>query len=438
MKQHRTRAVRAVVSVAVASLAAVTLVTTAAGAQSTAKVPGVTDKAVKLGFIWSGTGVASSTFQGSDKACQARVDRANREGGVNGRKIEVEYVDDKSSGANLTAAKDLVENRGVYGVINNSSFGFLSYRYLLDAGVPLVGGGFDGTYYGEKGNENILSAIGNSAPFTGLAYDNITKLMKQAGAKKLAGVAYGASSSSVASAKTTVNIAGPAVGLDPAYLNTAVDFGSSDVGPLVLGIKNAGADAAYLPMVASSNIALIQGLEQNGVNMKFNALMTGYGQSLLDSPAAKTLKPNTYFMQTYKPVEVNDKDTKQFQTDRKKAGLTGVPDYGQYTGYITCDLAITALDQMGTDVNREDFAPKFRALGKYDAAGLNCRPYDVGLDTFGKFPETGCIYGAQVKNGKFVVVNKGKPVIGKLVGEPDALEANRTGNPLVTTTVPAS
>jgi branched-chain amino acid transport system substrate-binding protein len=437
MKHHRSRGLRAVATVAVAGLAAVTLVATSAGAQSSSSVPGVTDKSVKLGFIWSGTGVASSTFQGSDKACQARVDRANREGGVNGRKIEMEYIDDKSS-ANLVAAKDLVENRGVYGVINNSSFAFLSYRYLEDAGVPLVGGGFDGTYYGEKGNENILSAIGNSAPFTGLAYDNLTKLMKQAGAKKIAGVAYGASSSSVASAKTTVNIAGPAQGLDPVYLNTAVDFGSSDVGPLVLGIKNAGADAAYLPMVASSNIALVQGLEQNGVNMKFNALMTGYGQALLDAPASKTLKPNTYFMQTYKPVEVNDAATKQFQADRKKAGLSGVPDYGQYTGYITCDLALTALDQMGKNVTREDFAPKFRALKKYDAAGLNCRPYDVGLDTFGKFPETGCIYGTTVKDGKFVVVNKGKPVIGKLVGEPDALEANRTGNPLVTTTAPAS
>jgi branched-chain amino acid transport system substrate-binding protein len=262
--------------------------------------------------------------------------------------------------------------------------------------------------------------------------------MKQAGAKKIAGVAYGASASSTASAKTTVNIAGPAQGLDPVYLNTTVEFGTSDVGPLVLGIKNAGADAAYLPMVASSNIALVQGLEQNGVQMKFNALMTGYGQSLLDSAAAKTLKPNTYFMQTYKPVEVNDKSTKQFQADLKKVGITGVPDYGKYTGYITCDLAITALEQMGKNVNREDFAPKFRALGKYDAAGLNCRPYDVGLDTFGKFPETGCIYGTQIKNGKFVVVNKGKPVIGKLVGDKDALEANRTGNPLVTTTVPGA
>jgi branched-chain amino acid transport system substrate-binding protein len=438
MKHHSRHGLRAVVAMAAAGLTAALLVPTAASAQSSGKVPGVTDKSVKFGFIYSGTGAASSTFKNSDKACLARVDRTNREGGVNGRKIQIEVIDDKSGAPNLTAAKDLVENRDVYGVINNSSFGFLSYRYLQGAGVPLVGGGFDGTYYNEKGNENILSALGNSAPFSGLAYDNLTKLMKQAGASKLAGVAYGASASSVASAKTTVNIAGPAQGLDPVYLNTTVDFGSSDVGPLVLGIKNAGADAAYLPMVASSNIALVQGLEQNGVNMKFNALMTGYGQSLLDSPAAKTLKPNTYFMQTYKPVEINDKATKQFQADRKKAGLTGVPDYGQYTGYITCDLAITALEQMGKNVTREDFAPKFREMGEYDAAGLNCRPYPVGLDTFGKYPETGCIYGTQVKDGKFVVVNKGKPVMGDLVGTDEALEANRTGNPLITTTVPGA
>jgi ABC-type branched-subunit amino acid transport system substrate-binding protein len=439
MKHHRTRGVRAVVSVAVASLAAVALFTTTAVAQSSENVPGVTNKEVKFGFIWSGTGVASSTFQGSDKACQARVDRANREGGVNGRKIKIEYLDDKSSGANLTGAKDLVENRDVFGVINNSSFGFLSYRYLKDAGVPMIGGGFDGTYYGEKGNEGILSALGNSAPFTGLAYDNLTKLMKQAGAKKVAAVAYGASSSSVASAQTLMDYAAPASGLDPVYFNKTVEFGTSDVGPLGLGIKNAGADAAYMPMVAESNLALVQNLEQNGVQMKFNALMTGYGQSLLDSATAKTLKPNTYFMQTYKPVELNDASTKQFVADLKKVGITGVPDYGKYTGYITCDLAITALEQQGKNPSRETFASKFRALGKYDAAGLNCRPYDVGLDTFGKFPATGCIFGTQVKNGKFVVVNKGKPVIGKLVGSKAALEANATGNPsLVTTTTAAA
>ena len=46
-------------------------------------------------------------------------------------------------------------------VVNNSSFAFLTYKFLSTAGVPLIGGGYDGTYYGEPGNENIISASGN-------------------------------------------------------------------------------------------------------------------------------------------------------------------------------------------------------------------------------------------------------------------------------------
>ena len=50
----------------------------------------------------------------------------------------------------------------------------------------------------------------------------------------------------------------------------------------------------------------------------------------------------------------------------------------------------------------------------------------------------GCIYIVTVKNGQVVVGNGGKPVFGKLVGSPDALKANATGNPdLVTTTTAA-
>ncbi len=413
---------------AIAALASVGLIATGAGAASGTD-PGITNKAVKLGFIFSETGVAGSTFKNSGKACQARIDAQNAKGGVNGRKINVEIIDDASSGANLTATQDLVKNRNVFAVVNNSSFAFLSYRYMLDQGVPMIGGGFDGTYYGQKGNEDILSSLGNSAPFTGLSYDNTAKVMKQLGAKKTAALAYGQSASSTASAKTLQDFAVPAVGLDPVYTNTSVDFGTSDVGPLVLGIKNSGADAVYLPMVAASNFAVVQGLAQNGVDMKANILATGYGQDLLDDPIASTLGPNTVLFQTYKPVEVKDKYTKQFQADLKKyAGLTGVPDYGQYTGYITCDMAITGLERAGKTPTRRGFIDGMRKAGTYDAAGLNCATYDISLETYGKYPDTGCAYYLYVKDGKFVVMNKGKPITGKLVGSPAALEANKTGD----------
>src|SRR3979490_150595 len=101
-------------------MATLGLPATGASAQS-GNDPGVTAKSVKLGYIFSETGAAGSTFKNSGKACQARVDRQNAKGGVNGRKINLEIIDDASTAANLTAAQDLVQNRDVFAVVNNSS-----------------------------------------------------------------------------------------------------------------------------------------------------------------------------------------------------------------------------------------------------------------------------------------------------------------------------
>jgi ABC-type branched-subunit amino acid transport system substrate-binding protein len=435
-RTHRAR--RALTGLVVAGLVAVGLASVA-GAQTDA-VPGVTAKAVKIGYIFSETGVASSSFQDAGKAFQARIDRANREGGVNGRKIQAVILDDKSGGGNLTAAKDLVENQHVFMVVNNSSFGFLTYRYLLDAGVPVIGGGFDGTYYGQKGNESIFSANGNAAPINGLTYDYVAKVMKQKGATKVAAVAYGASASSSENAKTVQQYAVPSQGMKGVYTNTTVDFGSSDVNPIVLGIKNAGADATYLPMVASTNIAVVQGLQQNGVAIKANVLATGYGQELLDSPAAATLGDNTLLWQGYVPVENKTAATKQFVTDIKKTGIDGVPDYGDYLGYITADMAVTGLQAAGKSPTRQGFVDNLHKLGTYDGAGLTCTKLDISLANYGKYAPTACAYFETVKDGKFVIYNKGKPVTGKLVGDAQLLKENAAGelSAATTTVAPAS
>src|SRR5947209_2077882 len=100
---------------------AVGLAVGVAGAQS-GSAPGVTDKAVTIGYISSQTGVAAATHKNAHKSCQARVDAQNAAGGVNGRKINIEAIDDQSSGANLTAAQDLVQNRNAFAVIDNSAF----------------------------------------------------------------------------------------------------------------------------------------------------------------------------------------------------------------------------------------------------------------------------------------------------------------------------
>jgi branched-chain amino acid transport system substrate-binding protein len=331
----------------------------------------------------------------------------------------------------------------VFAVVDNSAFAFLTWRYLKDQGVPMIGGGFDGNYYYNEGNENIISSLGNGTPVPGLTYDTATQMMKKLGAKKVAAVGYGASPSSSESAKATETYGADAQGLEGVYLNNTLEFGGTDVGPIVLGIKNSGADGLYLPLDSDTNFAIVQGLQQNGVKMKANILATGYSQDLLDQPIAKTITPNDVMFSTYKPIELGGKAIKTFLSALKRGGLSGVPDYGSYLGYITCDMAILGLKNAGKTPTRQSFVDGIRKTngGVYDGAGLMCKPIDLSYENFGKISPTSCTYFVGVENDKFKVLNGGKPLTGKLVGDPDLIkqyEASGGTGVTTTTAAPAS
>jgi hypothetical protein len=166
----------------------------------------------------------------------------------------------------------------------------------------------------------------------------------------------------------------------------------------------------------------VQQLQQNGVKVKANVLATGYSQDLLDQPIAKTITPNDVMQSSYKPIELGGSAIKTFTSNLKKYGdVTGVPNYGVYTGYITCDLAILGLKNAGKNPTRQSFVDGIRKTngGIYDSAGLTCNPIDLSYEHFGKISDReSCLYYVQVKNGKFVVYNNGKPIKGKTVGDP--------------------
>ena len=304
----------------IAALVTTGLVTPSSAATDAAgDSTGVTAKEIKVGYIYSKGGLAGSTFENAAEGFNARIKAQNAAGGVNGRTISTEIADDSGSANNLVAAQDLVQNRKVFAVVNNSPFAFLSYKFLLDSGVPMVGGGYDGNEYGQPGNEKLISIVGNTSPAYGVQYSpGFTSLMKKAGAKNVGVVAYGSSASSTAAAENLQKYAVPAAGLKAAYTNTTVDFGTTDVGPLILGMKNAGVDAVYLPLVLSTNLAIVTAAAQNNLKFKLAVLATGYGQALLDQPASQTIGPEVLLATGWAPVELKTAATKKFQSDLTK------------------------------------------------------------------------------------------------------------------------
>ena len=200
------------------------------------------------------------------------------------------------------------------------------------------------------------------------------------------------------------------------------------MGPLVLGMKNAGIDSVYMPLVPSTNFAILRPLAERarlqgrdpGNRLRPIAPWT--------IPANSTLTAHDLMATQYAPSRFRPAATKQLQADLKKeTGYTGAPEYGQYTGYLIADLFIDGLKAAGKDLTRKGFIDATKNLKTWDGAGLTCQPVDVSRENFGKASPTGCLWFVYVKDGKFVVYNKGKAVTG------DLIQAS-TGEPAPTTT----
>ena len=141
-------------------------------------------------------------------------------------------------------------------------------------------------------------------------------------------------------------------------------------------------------------------------------MATGYGQALLDQPVSKSFGPEIVLSAPWAPVEIKSEATKRFQADLNQyTDYTGVPDFGVYTGYITCDLAILGLEKQGDNLDPSTFAQDLRSVGQFNpGGGLGCRDANLSLETYGKIVPTvgdqrkACQWAVQVKDGKFVVL----------------------------------
>jgi branched-chain amino acid transport system substrate-binding protein len=181
-------------------------------------------------------------------------------------------------------------------------------------------------------------------------------------------------------------------------------------------MKNAGVDATYLPLVLSTNLAIIQTAAQNDLKFKLAVLATGYGQALLDQPASQAIGPEVLLAQGWSPVELKTAATKRFVSDLTKyTSYRGVPDFGVYTGFLTADLMIKGLQAAGKTLTRDGFVTATKGLNTWDAAGLSCQPVDVSAQGFGTAPKTACSWYVQIKNGKFVPYPTTKPIRGTLI-----------------------
>jgi branched-chain amino acid transport system substrate-binding protein len=358
------------------------------------------------------TGVASSGFITAEKGVKAFVEGVNASGGVNGQKLAYVMGDSTSTppGA-LTAAQKLVQTDKVFAVIDISSVFYGAEPYLLKAGVPAIGGAFDGPEWNLSSNNNMFATTGTTN------YKAVSSVggtfLKSLGVTTCGNIGYSSSASSQAAA-SAIEKSCVAAGLKSGYLNNQVPFGSTDMGAIALAVKKAGVDGMYVPVVPATGFALAGALKQIGVPLKTFVLPTGYGSDLLQSSAAVAAAQGYIFVSVGAPIEANTPATQKFAADLALVGVTGPPTFAEQEGYIAMTALQAGLKASGASPSAKAFTTALRGVHDFDGNGLMA-PAKVDFSNFTQFGagagSAGCIFAAKL-NGKTFSVVPGTPVCG--------------------------
>ncbi len=384
-----------------------------ASGQSSDSSEGVTPDSISIGFVTTETGPAAPTFSDSAGGAMARFDLQNAQGGVDGRKLNLVVEDDQSSPTESTDVASLLVSKDVFGVIEDSAINgdYDSGNAIFNkAGIPEVGWP-DATY------SNSFDYTGPNIPLSGTiqgkyaVYDYIGPFLKSIGVTKLAGVTYSVISSDI----TTVMAVVKHQGISNCYENL-VPVGATSFSVPALAIHSLGCNGTDAPMVDSSDAALSGALKDEGVSAK-QVYETGYDQSVLSDPSAASELDGDYMANEINMTTPNS-GTKEMLDAIKKYDPNykgGLPDLGTYDAYIAASVMIEGLQLAGKDPTRLSFISKLRNVSSYNAGGILPTPLDfTHFGTTAALPKTDCYYFFQLKAGKYLTTNGGKPWCGDL------------------------
>jgi branched-chain amino acid transport system substrate-binding protein len=392
--------------------------TTSAGAPQAA-----TGSPIKIGFIYSATGGAASSYIDSQLGAQARFDAQNAQGGINGHPLQLVIADDASTPAgNNLAAELVVQQKGVFAVIEDSSLAFGGVKYLNQQGIPVTGAAVDGPEWAQKPYTNMFSVIPPvDGPIGGVnyTYTNIAKFLRQIGVTSLAGAAIN-SPSAIASLGATLYSAS-LEGIKTCYKNTSVPFAAYDFTPLALAIRSAGCDGALGLFGLTGNVSLSTAIKQGGSQTK-QLYATAYDQNLLNSPTALAASQQDYAEISTVNFSPPNAAAKAMLADLEKytAYKGGIPSLNIDFAYESADLMIKGLQLAGPNPSRQAFISNLRQVSSYDAAGLLPSPVTFqNFGSIGMLPEVQCVYFVQIVGHGYVPVPaNGQPVCGNRVPVP--------------------
>jgi branched-chain amino acid transport system substrate-binding protein len=394
--------------------------------------PGVTDDTIKVGAIVPTSGPFALFYGDILNGIKARVAKANAEGELGKRKIELVAQDDKGdTSSNVTVAQQLVEDDEVFGIITNTPAGDASGAYLNQQKVPVVGWQLGlpvyGTYTNYFGMQNA-NTKNIKTDFTSRNAD----VIKALGGTKLALVGNSVANGVIFTEQVKY-AANHTKGLKSVYINHDLPPGTTEYGSVADQIKQSGADSLYSALDSQGQSALISALRQAGVSLKPIVIPGGYSPVVLNLPTYD----DVYFGIEFKPYELTP--AWNGLTEYKKWMASTVPSapLSQLTGvgWISTETFLQGIKEAGVSCpTRKAFINNLRLLKGYTGDGFfDDKPINFS-EVFNK-PFT-CVHYVHVENKQFVPQFDGKPFCAKQLFKNNKTLKNLETPAAPTTTAP--
>jgi branched-chain amino acid transport system substrate-binding protein len=364
---------------------------------------------VKIGVLTDVTGPGASGNKTTVQGVQAGVIYAARQG----YKIEFVVGDTATNPATtLSAAQKLVTQDHVSAVIAVSALTFGAAPYLTAHDIPVIGAAQDGPEWQTAKN---MFAVTGAIDQTKVA-TTIGDFFKSQGVTTVGTLGYGISPLSAENAKGSA-LSAKHAGLKVGYTNANFPFGSTDVQPVALGMKQGGVDGFTSATDPNTSFALVTALRQEGVDLKVALLPTGYGGDTLQAgPGALQSAQNVYCGLQYEPIEMQTPATKQFAADLKSAGVNTEATLAEYHGYASVGLLVQALKAAGGGTSAAKILGALTGIHSWDGLGLfGGRTIDINDRAANAGGVDNCTWMTKLVGSTFQTIKGADPICGTIL-----------------------
>jgi branched-chain amino acid transport system substrate-binding protein len=384
-----------------------TSATTAGTAGATSGSTGGAGTTMTVGVLTDLTGLAASGNKTSVQGAEAAANTLAAQDGIHLKFVQGD-TQSSPTGA-LSAAKQMVQQDHVSAVIAVSALTFGAAPYLTSQGIPVVGTAEDGPEW--ISSKNMFSAFGFlDQTKVGTTYGALFKLL---GVSTMGSLGYGISPSSAQAAENAA-ASSKAEGIKVGYLNNNFPFGSTNVAPIALAMKNGGVEGFIASVDPNTGFAMVTALRQSGADLKAALLPTGYGGDLVQAgPGALATGQGVYFYTSFEPVEMHTAATEQLQSALKTVGVNNDPTYAEYAGYVSTALLVEAVKAAGSNPSPAAIIAALNNVTGFNGAGLfGDHSFDLGNRPATARGIDGCIYVTKLEGKNFTLVSGADPICG--------------------------